>query len=255
VPSSEEVILSMKFSFVVLTWNRYKFLEKCLQELISSIENHDDSEVIVMDNGSVDKTQEILNSYRHSNLVRVILLKKNYGLNAYKRLFAEGKGEYIVIVDDDVLQFPPKLDLVFADYMRTFPDYGFIALNVVQNQFTNGAKPGPEYYTEETRSGKTIQRGPTGGWCACFRKSEYQKVRLRLMFCNLSMKRSEDGFLAKNFEKKLSLKSGIISDVICFHASGPYYAKQYGHLEREIEKYTKSGLKSLVDEYQKYYEE
>jgi glycosyltransferase involved in cell wall biosynthesis len=245
----------MKFSFVLLTWNRYKFLEKCLEALINSIEKHDDSEVVVMDNGSTDKTHEILKRYHHSSLVRVILRKKNYGLNAYKRLFDEGKGEYIVIVDDDVLRFPPKLDLVFAEYMQAFPDYGFIALNVVQNEFTNGAKPGPECYTEETRNEKTIERGPTGGWCACFRKSDYQKVRLRLMFTNLNMKRSEDGFFVKNFKRKLSLKSGIIKDAVCFHASGPYYAKQYGHLDREIEKYSKSGLKSFVEDYQKYYKE
>jgi glycosyltransferase involved in cell wall biosynthesis len=245
----------MKFSFVLLTWNRYKFLEKCLEELTNSIQNHDDSEVVVMDNGSTDNTHEVLKRYNRSTLVRVVLLKKNYGLNAYKRLFDEGKGDHIVVVDDDVLQFPPKLDLVFADYMRTFPDYGFIALNVVQNEFTNGAKPGPECYTEDTRDGKTIQRGPTGGWCACFRKSDYQKVRLRLMFSNLSMRRSEDGFLAKNLERKLSLKSGIIKDAVCFHASGPYYAKQYGHLDREIEKYSKAGLKSFVEEYQRFCKE
>jgi glycosyltransferase involved in cell wall biosynthesis len=245
----------MRFSFVLLTWNRYKFLEKCLEGLISSIANQDDAEVIVMDNGSTDKTQEILNRYQDSKLVRVLRRKKNYGLNSYKKLFDEGRGEYIVIVDDDVLQFPPRVDKIFAVYMQTFPDYGFVALNVVQDEFTNGAKPGPENYTEETRKGKTIQRGPTGGWCACFRNSDYRKIRLRLMFANLSMKRSEDGFIASNLEKKLSLKSGIIKDAVCFHASGPYYAQQFGHLDREIEKYSKSGLGSFVKEYQKYYKE
>ena len=75
------------------------------------------------------------------------------------------------------------------------------------------------------------------------------------MLYPLSMKRLHDGFLVKNFERKLSLKSGIIKDAFCLHAAGPYYAKQYGHLEREIEKYSKSGLKSFVKEYQEYSKE
>lgn len=243
---------AVKFSFVLLTWNRYKFLEKCLEALVSSIHDHSQSELIVMDNGSTDRTHEILSQYRSLSFVRIMFRKKNYGLNSYKRLFEEGKGQYIVVVDDDVLEFPPKLDLIFADYMQAFPEYGFIGLNVIQNEFTNGAKPGPECYIEEQRGGRNILKGPTGGWCACFRKSDYRKLRLRLMFTNLNMKRSEDGFFVKYFQQKLSLKSGIIKDSACFHASGPFYAKQYGHLDREIEKYSRSGLRSFVEEYQKY---
>jgi glycosyltransferase involved in cell wall biosynthesis len=242
----------MKTSFVLLTWNRYKFLELCIEALIASIANTADSEIIVMDNGSTDNTTEVLERYRDNKLVRVILRDKNYGLNAYKKLFSYAKGDRIVIVDDDVLSFPPKLDLIFEDYMQTFTNYGFIALNVIQNEFTNGSKPTPEHYVDETINGKTIEFGPTGGWCACFRKADYRKIWLRVAFADLNMKNSEDGFLVHTFQKRLKLKSGIIKNEICFHASGPYYAKQYGHLDREIEKYKQSGLQEFVDDYEKY---
>lgn len=242
----------MKISFVLLTWNRHKFLEKCLEGLIASIENIADSEIIVMDNGSTDNTAEVLKRYQDNKQVKVITRKKNYGLNAYKKLFMCAKGRYVVVVDDDVLSFPPKLDAIFNDYMKTFTNYGFVALNVIQNEFTNGAKPGPENYVDETINGKTIEYGPTGGWCACFRKSDYWKIWRHTIFTNLDMKTSEDGFLVDNFKRRLKLKSGIIKDEFCFHATGPYYAKQYGHLEREIEKYKQSDLQELVDVYEKY---
>ena len=244
----------MTFSFVLLTWNRFKFLEKCLAALIPSISDPSNAEIIVMNNGSTDATADVLGRYGDNKLVKVVSRNKNYGLNAYKKLFDMAQGEYVVVVDDDVLEFPSRLDQVFKDYMRTFSDYGFIALNVVQDEFTNGAKPGPEHYKTETRDGKTIEYGPTGGWCACFRKRDYHKLRLRMKFANLNMRRSEDGYLVENLERRLALKSGIIRDEICFHACGPHYAKVYGHLSREIEKYAQSGLSDFVRQYSQYAE-
>ncbi|GAA3993536.1 glycosyltransferase family 2 protein [Mucilaginibacter dorajii] len=243
----------MKMSFVILTWNRYKFLEKCLEALTLSIADTKECEIVVMDNGSTDDTSIILDRYKDQEFVRIIKRDKNYGLNSYKKLFSYAKGDYIVVVDDDVLTFPKQLDRVFENYMLTFRHYGFIALNVIQDEFTNGAKPGPEFYTEEAIDDKVIEYGPTGGWCACFRKKDYRKLWFKVLFANLDMKYSEDGFLVHNFQKKLGLKSGIIKDQFCFHASGPYYAKQYGHLDREIAKYKQSGLQSLVSDYQKYH--
>jgi len=242
----------MKTSFVILTWNRYQFLEKCIESLISSIQNPNDCEIVIMDNGSSDNTYNVLKQYRNNSLIRIILRKKNHGLKAYKRLFWTAKGDHIVVVDDDVLQFPKGIDNIFLDYMKTFDDYGFIALDVIQNEFTNGAKPGLENYANEVREGKTIQRGPTGGWCACFRKKDFRKIMINFFLTNLNMKQGEDGVISHLLNVKLGLKAGIAKDIFCFHASGPHYAKEYGHLNREIEKYTASGLQSFVDTYKEY---
>jgi glycosyltransferase involved in cell wall biosynthesis len=242
----------MKVSFVVLTWNRYKFLDKCLNALIPSIDDIGSSEIIVMDNGSTDDTNLILDKYKNHPNVTIIQRKHNHGLNSYKKLFRNAHGDYIVIVDDDVLEFPQGIDAIFVDYMITFPEYGFLALDVLQNQYTNGAKPEKKYYTEYMRNGKVIETGPTGGWCSCFRAKEYRKIRFRYELRYINMKYPEDALLVKLFDKVLGLKSGIIKDTYCFHACGPYYAKEYGHLHREIQKYRKSGLKEFVKAYKKY---
>jgi len=242
----------IKISFVILTWNRYKFLDKCLTALIPAIGTTNTAEIIVMDNGSTDNTSEILDRYAANPLLQVVKRRKNYGLNAYKKLFGMAKGEYVVIVDDDVLSFPNRLDELFIDYLKTFSDYGFIALNVIQDEFTNGAKPTAENYITETRENKNIEFGPTGGWCACFKKSNYNKIKLRFLLTNLNMAKSEDGLLVDLFNRKLKLKSGIIKDYYCFHACGPYYANKYGHMDRELEKYNSAGLHSIVDEYKNF---
>jgi glycosyltransferase involved in cell wall biosynthesis len=242
----------MKFSYILLTWNRYRFLEKCLEALTSSTQGPIVSEIVVMDNGSTDRTPEVLDRYRDHPNFRAIRRDKNYGLNAYKTLLGEGSGEYIVIVDDDVLEFPPHLNEIFVAYMEAFPDYGFLALNVVQNEFTDGAKPSIDHYTEDTRDGRTIERGPAGGWCACIRRAQYRKIRFRIWMFNLSMRKSEDGMISNQLWRKLGLKFGIIKDQFCFHATGPHYAREYGQLAREIEKYSAAGLTSYVEAYAKF---
>ncbi|MEK6396461.1 MAG: glycosyltransferase family 2 protein [Terriglobus sp.] len=235
-----------------MTWNRYKFLEKCLEALVVSTDSPISSEIIVMDNGSTDRTRAVLDRYRNHPRFKIIHRDKNYGLNAYKALLGEGTGEYIVIVDDDVLEFPPNLNEVFVSYMEAFPDYGFLALNVVQNEFTQGAKPTMDHYVEETREGRTIERGPAGGWCACMRRAQYRKIRFRIWLFNLSMRKSEDGMISNQLWRKFKLKFGIIKDQFCFHATGPHYAREFGHLDREIEKYSAAGLTSYVESYSKF---
>ena len=44
----------------------------------------------------------------------------------------------------------------------------------------------------------------------------------------------------------------IIKNAICFHASGPYYAKKFGYLKTEIEKYQNSDLPSFVEHYKTF---
>lgn len=242
----------MKFSFAILTWNRKAFIEKCLTSLLESVKEQDGVEILVMDNGSTDGTREHLQQFESDGRFRIFTLDRNYGLDAYKKLFARARGEYVVVVDDDVLEFPNAITTIFDTYMTEFSDFGFLALNVVQNEHTNGAKPPDDHYTVVERDGKVVLEGPTGGWCACFRRKDFRKIRFLFNLKNLDMSTSEDGTLAHLFRKWLRLKSGLINDHRCFHASGPYYSAKYGFVDRDIEKYKDAGLDNFVEEYERY---
>ncbi|MFE8101379.1 glycosyltransferase [Brenneria goodwinii] len=242
-------------SFVILTWNRSKMLELCLTKLHAAIKNKNNCEIIILDNASTDNTKDIINEFQREKndiSIKTIFNKRNTGLNGYITLFSKADAEYIVEVDDDVLEFPDNLDTIFDDYMENFPEYGYLALNVIQNEHTDGAKPGAEYYTEIERDGMIIENGPTGGWCSCFKKEDVKITPfLFKIFNKFNFQNGEDNFLCQTMKKR-GKKFGIIKKIKCFHAAGPYYSKKFEQLNRDILKYQESGLDDYVNKYKEY---
>ena len=238
-------------SFCMLTWNRASMLEICLSSFFDKLSNQIPVELIVMDNSSTDGTRNLLEKYRQRENVRIVFNKKNIRLNAYKPLFGMAKGKYIVDLDDDIIEFPQDFDKTIVEYFDAFPDYGFICLNVVQNDKTNGHKPGPECYKEDIRGNKVIEEGPVGGWCAAFRKRHFNIFRVFFNLLNLSMSRVEDGVLSGFLHKLMRKRQGVIRDAVCLHATGPYYAEKFGLLRREVEKYEVVGLIREAQEFRK----
>ena len=230
------------FSFCMLTWNRSPMLKVCLHSFLDRISGDLPYELIVMDNASTDGTKDVLKEFESHPNVRIVLNHKNLRLNAYKPLFGLARGRYMVDLDDDILEFPRDFDKLFLDYFKAFPDYGFLCLNVVQNDKTLGHKPEPECYTEDRRGEKIVEEGPCGGWCAAFRRSHYNLFKFFFNRMNLSISRVEGGVLSGFLHVVLRRRQGVIKEAVCLHATGPYYAEQFGLLKREQEKYEAAGL-------------
>ena len=51
-----------KISVIIITWNAEGFIRKCLDSVFA--QSIEDMEVFVVDNGSTDKTVEILRKYK-----------------------------------------------------------------------------------------------------------------------------------------------------------------------------------------------
>ena len=233
-------------SIVLLTWNRAPFLEICLREMFASLSSDVSKEIILMDNCSDDETPRILERYATLPDVRIVRNKVNMRLNAYKKLFPMARGEFVIEVDDDILRFPVGFDKTLVEYMKGYSDYGYIALNVEQNEKTNGAKPAIECYHDDVRGDMVVEEGPTGGWCTIFRRWHYQMLRPVLAFRRFSMAKTEDGalvFLLRTFFRK---RAGLIKNSVCLHAVGPAYAKEFGLAKREQEKYIMGGIPDLA---------
>jgi len=90
----------MGISFVILTYNSEKYIERCIHSIKRSIPGYIIANIIVVDNGSTDKTCLLLDKM---NDIRAIKLPKNRG-TTYSRNIAirECNSEYIVIMDSDI---------------------------------------------------------------------------------------------------------------------------------------------------------
>lgn len=94
-----------KLSVIVPIYNAEKYIERCLDSIVS--QTFKDLEIILVNDGSTDNSQEIIKKYadQYPNLIEV-LVKENGGQATARNLgIEEASGEYIAFVDvDDYLE-------------------------------------------------------------------------------------------------------------------------------------------------------
>lgn len=90
----------IKVSFVVIAYNIEDYIEKCILSILK--QTIKEIEIIVVNDGSTDKTLEKINSLSLIDKRIIILNQENSGANsARKNGYLKTKGEYIVFVDGD----------------------------------------------------------------------------------------------------------------------------------------------------------
>jgi len=234
-------------SVVILTYDRKRMLERSLSALLRTTRN-DDCEIIVWDNASTDGTPEYLDEVAAGEPRLVVVHSpENVGLNGVARGVALAKGAYIVEMDDDVIELPDRwlADMIHA--FATVPRAGYLATNVVQDDITNGAKPGPEEYREQVFGDVAIEFGPTGGWCAMTSRAVIDKI-------GNFVERPDKVFFLEDGEfgdrcARAFLRVGIVRDVRVYHACGPAANVAFGYGEVCEEKYSKDpNYKPLFEE-------
>jgi glycosyltransferase involved in cell wall biosynthesis len=89
-----------KVSVVVPCYNQARFLGEAIESVLS--QGYTDFEIIVVDDGSKDGTQEVAAGYAKENSRVRLISQENRGLAAARnRGLAEARGEYVVFLDSD----------------------------------------------------------------------------------------------------------------------------------------------------------
>lgn len=114
-----------KVSIVLCGRNQVAYLEDAIASALS--QTHRDLELIIIDNGSTDGSQELLKSYPTDPRIRLLLHSSNGPVT--KRLneaIALSSGQYVSILYADDYYLPHKLERQLDEFSRLSPDYGVV---------------------------------------------------------------------------------------------------------------------------------
>ena len=90
----------IKYSFIVPVYNTEKYLKKCLDSLVN--QTYKDFEIIVVNDGSTDKSSNIISKYQKKYKNIIVIDKENEGLSmARNRGVQKSSGKYIIFIDSD----------------------------------------------------------------------------------------------------------------------------------------------------------
>ena len=107
LPNSSCVVDSPKVSVIVPTYNRADRLERALNSIVS--QTYQDFELIVVDDGSTDKTYQLMKSFPKA---QYLYIKKNSGVSKARNVgLAFAKGELICFLDSDDLWKEKKIQI------------------------------------------------------------------------------------------------------------------------------------------------
>ena len=92
----------IKFSVIVPTYNRAELLVQCLESLAKQRVSKKEYEVIVVDDGSIDGTQHVVEGFRKRMHLRYIKHARNRGIpSARNSGIRHARGNYIAFAADD----------------------------------------------------------------------------------------------------------------------------------------------------------
>lgn len=122
--------MSKKVSVIVPVYNQEKLLKRC----IKSIPKRWDIEIIIVDDGSTDKTTSVIADLIHEypEYVGAIICKHNHGVSNARNIGIEkARGEYIVFVDSDDYVDTYKMCEVIDKYLPG--DWDMVFYDMITN--------------------------------------------------------------------------------------------------------------------------
>jgi GT2 family glycosyltransferase len=214
-------------SVVVLTQDRLSLFRRCVENVLLQT-SAKTQEIIIWNNGSRDGTLEYLDGLTDPR-IRIVHHPENIGMNAYARAFAMATQDYLVELDDDVIEAPLAWDETLLDAFVRIPKIGFLAASLVDDpndsasRYIKYLREERNAYTRREVNGITILEGPTGGSCTMTSRELYERVGGFRQNSNYIYWR-EDAAYVKDIQR-LGYGSAVLESLSVWHAGGPYYSE------------------------------
>jgi GT2 family glycosyltransferase len=212
---------------VVVTHNRLHLLRRCVDDVLWRTSDKT-REIILWNNASEDGTREYLETLDDPRL-HIVHHSENIGTNAYARAFALTTQDYLVELDDDVIEAPEGWDEQMLEAFMRIPQMGYLSANLVDDpndsasQYVKYLREERNAYTRREIDGIVILEGPTGGGCTMTSRELYERIggfrqREDLVFWH------EDAAYVSDVHR-LGYRSAVLEDLSVWHAGSPYYSK------------------------------
>lgn len=146
----------IQLSIIVTVYNREKYIERCIRSLFNQGLNKGEYEIVVVNDGSTDRSEEIITNLAKEYSEIRLVQKENSGVADTRNLGLKcARGTYITYVDsDDFLEenayselleiaHEEDYDIVIFDIYKTFEDHR--EYNELNRKFKQGEITPKEY--------------------------------------------------------------------------------------------------------------
>jgi glycosyltransferase involved in cell wall biosynthesis len=135
-------------SIVIPVYNEEKTIEKVMEMVVGADIGSLQKEIILVDDGSTDGTQEILKKYE--GVYTVLYQEKNYGKSAaLKKGFLSSRGDLVVVQDADMEYDPQDYALLLEPFERGKAD-------VVYGSRFRGGRPSRMIYYQNQLANRLL---------------------------------------------------------------------------------------------------
>ncbi len=194
-----------KISVIIVTFNRRPLLKSCLESILHQ-ESYKDYEIIVIDNGSTDGTDNLVEAtFKES--VKYIRNSGRIPLNTCKNLgIQNASGEIIAFIDDDCIAPNNWLDTI----EKSIADYDFIGgavLPILNTRF-------PQWWNNSLNWLIGINPNPTGKFPPLGSNIAFKKDALKELNKENNKNSGLLPYVEDYYRVKQALKTGLSLKVI-----------------------------------------
>ena len=135
---------------IIIVFNGETYIAEAIDSVLA--QEFSDWELLVVDDGSTDRTRDIVQSYVDANIERIQLMrhpdKGNHWMSATRNLgVAAARGEFVAFLDADDVWLPAKL----SEQVRLFDSHATAALvygrTLIWNEWDSGSSKSDFFYS------------------------------------------------------------------------------------------------------------
>ena len=164
----------MKFTIITPTYNREYIIERTIKSILK--QHYQNFEMIIIDDGSQDKTSELMRKYNDNSKIKYIEMSENQGVNIARNIGFKNISDdtdWIVLLDSDDEFFPDALDKM-KKVIENNSSYNYLRFAEVYTTGKKACFAKVDNFVADYES-TVVGEDVYGGWTAIFHKSVIDK--------------------------------------------------------------------------------